>query len=333
MAGNTIRRAEIMSAARNFLVDFLALKPETDLLITTDTGRKEGVVEALQAAALEGGARFTTLTIPQLPYQGKLADPYLPRGLAAAVKECDLWVDLTYPYIAGSNVHADAMKSEGLRYMLASDLSSEAMIRLFADGELDALYGPQAQLESLIASSKGKTMRMTSPLGTDVTFTLGESLEMSPRRADKPGLFFLPGSCLISPEIESVRGKIVLETCFHEYYTQLREPIELEVDGRIQSVRGGGTERATLERALLRAGGGQFGYIIHFAHGMHPRARFTGECFVEDIRVVGSNAIGMGLPFWVPEGGENHPDGIATMQSIWLDGRQIVKDGNVLSLD
>lgn len=330
MSGNTIMRAEIMRAARHFLVDFLALEAGKDLVITTDTARMGGVVEALQAVALEEGARFTTITIPQLPYQGKLADPYLPRALAVAVKECDLWVDLTYPYIAGADVHAEAMKTDGLRYMLTSDMSEEALIRMFGDGVLDALYPPQSELETLIANSVGKTMRMTSPSGTDVSFTLAESLDMSPRRATRSGLHFLPGSCLIAPEIESVRGKIVLESCFHEYYTELRVPIELEVDGRIRSVRGGGTERATMERALLRAGGGQYGYIIHFAHGMHPQARFTGECFVEDIRVVGSNAIGMGLPFWVPEGGENHPDGVATMQSVWLDGRQIIKDGEIL---
>ncbi|WP_397473593.1 hypothetical protein [Pusillimonas sp.] len=332
MSGNSMLRAEIMGAARNFLVDFLAFEADKDLLITTDTARAVGVVEALQAVAIEVGARFTTVTIPQLPYQGKLADPYLPRALVAAIKECDLWVDLTYPYIAGADAHVEAMKTEGLRYMLSSDMSAEAMIRMFGDGVLDALYPPQSELETLIANSVGKTMRMTTPSGTDVTFALAESLDMSPRRATRSGLHFLPGSCLIAPEIESVRGKIVLESCFHEYYTELREPIELEVDGRIQSVRGGGTERATMERALLRAGGGQYGYIIHFAHGMHPQARFTGECFVEDIRVVGSNAIGMGLPFWVPEGGENHPDGVATMQSVWLDGRQIIQDGQILDL-
>jgi 2,5-dihydroxypyridine 5,6-dioxygenase len=29
----------------------------------------------------------------------------------------------------------------------------------------------------------------------------------------------------------------------------------------------------------------------------------------------------------VPGGGENHPDGVVTMQSMWIDGTPIVKDG------
>jgi leucyl aminopeptidase (aminopeptidase T) len=238
-----------------------------------------------------------------------------------------LWVDVTYPYIAGSSLHATAMKSPQLRYMLASDLSAAALTRIFGSDMLDSLYAQQSAFEALIARSAGHNVRVTTALGTDVTFKLAQSLGASPRRASSPGLYFLPGSCLLNPDIESVRGRIVLETVFHEYYTSLRTPIELEVDGRIRAVRGGGTERPVLERALLRAGGGQYGYIIHFAHGIHSNARFTGDCFVEDMRAPGSNAIGMGLPFWLPDGGENHPDGVISMQSVWLDGELIVADG------
>jgi 2,5-dihydroxypyridine 5,6-dioxygenase len=320
---------ELFGAAQRFLVDFLAYRAHERLVITTDTARAPGVVEAIQAAALCIGGRPMVLTLPQLPFQGKLADPFLPEGLAGAVGQCDLWIDVTYPYIAGSSLHATAMKGGTLRYMLASDLSAAALVRLFAPDVLDEIYPPQFAFESLIAKSAGSSMRITTPLGTDVRFKLAESFERSPRRASEPGLHFLPGSCLINPDIESVRGRIVLETVFHEFYTPLRTPIELEVDGRIRSVWGGGTERATLERALLRAGGGQFGYVIHFAHGIHPRARYTGNCFVEDMRVLGSNAIGMGLPFWLPEGGENHPDGVISMHSIWLDDVQIVDEGCV----
>ncbi|MEJ0071451.1 MAG: hypothetical protein WDO24_24950 [Pseudomonadota bacterium] len=105
----------------------------------------------------------------------------------------------------------------------------------------------------------------------------------------------------------------------------------LEVDGRIRAVSGGGAERATLERALRRAGGGEYGYVIHFTHGLHPAARFTGDCFVEDMRVIGSDAVGLGLPWWQPGGGENHPDAVLSMQSLWLAGTQIVADGTIVA--
>jgi hypothetical protein len=45
------------------------------------------------------------------------------------------------------------------------------------------------------------------------------------------------------------------------------------------------------------------------------------------IPVPGSNAIGMGLPWWEPGGGENHPDGIVFDQSLWIDGELISERG------
>jgi len=46
--------------------------------------------------------------------------------------------------------------------------------------------------------------------------------------------------------------------------------------------------------------------------------------------VPGSNAIGMGLPWWEPGGGGHHPDGIVLDQSLWIGDRQIV-DGGILT--
>jgi len=71
--------------------------------------------------------------------------------------------------------------------------------------------------------------------------------------------------------------------------------------------------------------------VIHFTHGLHPAARFTGNCFVEDMRVVGSDAVGLGLPWWQPGGGENHPDAVLSMQSLWLAGSQVVADGAIVA--
>jgi 2,5-dihydroxypyridine 5,6-dioxygenase len=64
---------------------------------------------------------------------------------------------------------------------------------------------------------------------------------------------------------------------------------------------------------------------------MHPCARFTGKSFIEDCRVMGNNAVGLGLPWWVPGGGENHPDAILSRQSLWVDGQQIAEDGVIVA--
>ena len=48
--------------------------------------RADQIIEAVARA----GARQSVLTIPCLPFQGKLADPYVPRVLEGAVRGCSV---------------------------------------------------------------------------------------------------------------------------------------------------------------------------------------------------------------------------------------------------
>ncbi len=323
-------RPELLGAANAFL-EYLCLKPEESLLITTDTRVDLSLVQALTAAAMASGGRPSVLFIPQLPYQGKMADPYLPAPLASAAAACDVWIDLTYPYIAGSELHAKVMEEGKVRYMLASDLDGAGLERLCGNGVLEEVLSDSEKFNARTAGRAGSTVRITTPLGTDVSYKLAASKSRHLRRATEPGMYTIPGACGIYPEVESVVGRIVLETVFHEFYTTLHRPLVINIDGRIQSVEGSGPDRDLLERALLRAGGGEFGYVIHFTHGVHPAARLRGNCFVEDIRAKGCNAVGLGLPWWVPGGGENHPDAVISAQSVWLDGELLVDRGHATS--
>jgi 2,5-dihydroxypyridine 5,6-dioxygenase len=182
----------------------------------------------------------------------------------------------------------------------------------------------------LLHRSVNKQCRITSPAGTDVSFALAEPEGLAIAKATQPGGYFAPGTVLLNPDLDSVKGTIVCDTTFHEYYTALDEPLRFHIDGKIESVTGGGTERKVMDRALRRAGSGEYGNVVHFTCGYHPGARFTGRSFVEDQRVVGANAIGLGLPQWHPGGGENHPDCVMKSQSMWIGGTQIVEDGVIM---
>lgn len=321
---------ELYGAAQAF-VDYMCVKKDEHVLITADTQSDAHVVQAVAGVLIAIGVRPCVMTMPQLPYQGKLADPYLPGPLAGALAACDVWIDLTYPYLAGSTLHAEIMERNKVRYLLASDLNAEALLRLFSGGALDGVLDDMESFQHRTSRAGEGRVRITSPLGTDVSYLLDKPKSSIRRRADAPGMYMIPGACGLYPQMETVVGRIVLESVFHEYYTPLRSPLTLEVDGRIQAVKGSGNDRHVLERALRRAGGGQFGYVIHFTHGVHPKAQFAGKCFVEDIRAMGCNAIGLGLPWWVPGGGENHPDGVISAQSVWLDDELIVDAGRAIS--
>jgi 2,5-dihydroxypyridine 5,6-dioxygenase len=292
-----------LAVAANFLVrEFLAVKPGEQMVITCDTATDPRAVQALLEAGKVQKARVAVLTIPQLPYQGALADPYIAEPIGPALKSCDVWFDITFPYIAGSKVHAETMALKRARCLQFHDLDAGGIARLFAGVDFNKLFDLQEAVDKVINSSTGKECRVTNAAGTDVTFKIGRPATKKIRRIDQPGTYTPPGSAVIYPEIETVRGTIVIDAAFHEYFTLLRSQISMKVDGPIREVSGGGTDLKVMDRALKRAGGGKYGSIIHFSHGFHPAARLHG-------------------------GGENHPDGVVTMQSMWIDGQPIVKDG------
>ncbi len=317
-----------LAVAASFIVrEFMCVKAGEQMVITADTATDPRAVQALLEAAKVAKARAAVLTIPQLPFQGALADPYVAEPLGAAVKSCDVWLDITFPYLAGSKVHADAMEQKRARCLMFHDLDAGGISRLFAGVDFEKLFDLQEAVDAVVNESVGKQCRVTNGAGTDVTFTIGRAATRKIRRIDKPGTYTPPGSAVIYPEIESVKGTVVVDAAFHEYFTLLRSQITMKVDGRIREVSGGGTDLKVMDRALKRAGGGKYGSIIHFSHGFHPAARFHGGSFIESIRAPGCNAVGLGIPWWEPGGGENHPDAVVTMQSMWIGGEQIVRDG------
>jgi len=312
--------------------EMMCVKKGESVLITADTGSDMIAVQAVQDAAYRRGGKVATITLaPQVPFQGALADEYLPDHVKAAARECDVWIDLCMPYLAGSKTYDAAVNNNRTRYFLGADMGSEELVRMMGKAKLDDVFALGNAFAEIIAEGTGKECHITNAMGTDVTFELAETEGLALAKATKPGGYFVPGTVLLIPELKSVRGKVATDLVFHEYYTEMAEPIYFEIDGKVQDVIGGGPENKVMRRALARAGNGDFGYVVHFSCGIHPAARYTGKCFVEDQRIMGYDAIGLGLPPWEPGGGENHPDCIISMQTITIDGKVIVKDGAIVS--
>lgn len=317
-------------AADVIVRDFMCVARGEEVVITTDSARDPQAVQAIYRAAVVAGARPAILTIPQLPYQGSLADPYIPESIAAALGHCDVWFDMAFPYMAGSKAYNAAMANQRTRCLLLADLSAAGLTRLFGYVDLDRLFELQNGLDALVTANVGKQCRVTAPNGTDLRFTIGKPATVKLRHTNRPGFYTPPGSAVIYPEDDSVFGSVGINLAYHEYYTELRETLNIELDKQIVAVSGGGTDVWPMERALRRAGQGKYGSVIHLSIGFHPAARLGGRSFIEDIRVVGSNAIGLGIPWWKPGGGENHPDGVLLMQSMRIDDQAVVSDGRVV---
>lgn len=319
---------ELSVAADVMLRDVMSVVADEHVLVTTDTAADAHAIAALQAAAHRLGANAVVMTMPRLPIQGALSDPFVSDAVKAAVIDCDVWIDMGWPYLAGSAAFDASMAAGRARYILAGDLRTESMIRMFSGVDMDALFAVTEAFDALLAANVGKPYRIANEAGTDVRFELAQPIAMGCGRATEPGPSFVPGCVMVMPDERTVEGRLVYDAVFHEYYTLLPNRIVVEVDGKIRDVSGGLAESDVLRRALNRATGGEdLGDFIHFTCGFHPGARFAGESFIEDQRLCGYSACGMGRPFWDAAGGENHPDAIACRTSHWLDGELIVDRG------
>ena len=220
-----------LAAAADVLVqDYMSVKQGENVLITADTAGDSSVWQAILTAAQQADAQAALMLLPQLPFQGRLADPYLTPTLSGAVLASDVWIDLTFPYLAGSELYDDAIKTGKVRYLLGGDMTAGGLIRLFGRVDLDKYYEVHKAFDKLINEAIGQPIRITDRAGTDVEFKLGKRGFEKPRRGDKPGSYLVPGSCTMFPEIESVCGRIRVGSVFHEYYTALAEPMILEID-------------------------------------------------------------------------------------------------------
>ena len=304
----------LLRAADNLVNKHFAVGNGETVLITADTATESKLIQAVADAVIQSGGKPLVAMAPQLPFQGGLSDPYVSDALKAAVVSCDVWFDFCFPYHAGSGAHSAAMDANRCRYALLALAEADSFERLYGCVDFAAMMDFNVALAEFFAEAAGQQVRFTCPKGTDVTLTLDKLKMIRQRVCQSPGMNTVPGTQSFYPVMDTVKGRIVIQALFDEYHRALREPITIEVDGKIKGFTGGGTEdRPSLARALRR---------------FHPGTMLTQRQFIEDIRLPGSNAIGMGLPWWEPGGGENHPDGIVFDQSLWVGDVQLVKDGD-----
>lgn len=318
--------------ATRLVRDQVKVRKGETVLVTADHRTDAVALQCVSTAVDEAGGRLGVMLLPILPFQGRLADPYLNDMLEPAAAKAEVWLDMTWPYIAGSAVYDGVLAAGRTRYLLMGDLDADGLGRLYGTVDIAALAHLESELSRVIHAAVGKPCRVTSENGTDFSFILASGAEQLRPKQDGTGHNAPPGSVIMLPDAESVRGTIVVEAMFHEYYSELAAPLlNLQVDGEIVKLLGGASDRILAERALGRAAGnGSYGKVIHLTYGFHPRARFRGASFMEGIRHQGNNAIGLGQPFWEPDGGENHPDAVLSNQSIWLDGDPLVKDSALI---
>jgi leucyl aminopeptidase (aminopeptidase T) len=208
-------------------------------------------------------------------------------------------------------------------------------------------YGPMRALSSKLkeALDGHSEIRVTSPAGTDITFSIrGRQATKNDGDCRSPGAFGnLPaGEVYISPTIGSANGTIAFDGSLklvHRAVVPKKPIIVTFSNGYISDVSSG--KDAELLKDTIRQGDDlarSFGsaeaekYNINlgeFGIGTNEHARMTGYV-LEDEKVLKTVHFAIGDNYDFDANGILHQDGLVMQPTVIVDGRTIMQGGDIL---
>ena len=316
----------MMKTAQMVVQNSARIRPGENVCIVCDTNAFS-IAKVLAEASYAAGAETTLVMMT--PREMHVNEP--PRVVASAMLGADVILALTTYGIIHSMARLEAGK-RGARTVSMRNITEETMVA----GAMLADYNEVSALTHRLANmlSQGRTIRVMTELGTEVTFHIGDRKALSlGGLATEPGsVTTLPsGEAAVAPIEGKTEGKIVIDFAM-DGIGPLNEPIRLNVQqGRVASIEGG-KEARLLEQLL--AGDENGPNLAEFAIGTNPKSRMKGH-MGEDKILRGCVHVGLGDNHTI--GGKTqskvHMDGILLRPTVEIDGRPIVTKGVLQPVD
>lgn len=300
---------------------------EDRILVITDY-TMQGMAEYIIDAARATGAEVVTCIMPPRKRDGQ--EP--PAAVAAAMIEATL----LFSPVRRSITHTRAMRAaldSGARAILMTAYTEEL---LTSPALLETDFSAQAEVCVRIgdAFTQGDRVKLTSPRGTELTFSIAG------RRANVLTNIPEPGQLAPVPDIEvnvvpvtgSAQGLLIADASVpYLGIGVLDEPITCHIeDGYITKIEGG--EQARVLKEDLDSHDDRHCFnIAELGVGLNPNARLNGT-MLDDEGVMGTIHIGIGTSHTL--GGEvvapTHYDLIMWAPEIEVDGMVIQRDKEIL---
>ncbi|MBI3007841.1 MAG: aminopeptidase [candidate division NC10 bacterium] len=312
--------------ARMIIETLLKVQPGEQVCLLTDTECPRSITEAIAAMAAGAGAEVHVLIITPRPVGSVEPTPVVRAAFAAA--------DVIINQSSFAVVH-----TAGLRQAVARDarmldmwgFTEDMMVR----GGVTVDYPKMSAVSRRLAEalSRGKTARLTTPDGTDLTMSLdGREAFVLAGYADRKGTFTaLPdGEAGISPITGTAEGRLVKPFCIEvRGLGFVSETITVEVKGGRVVGTSGGSQAALLMETLDRAGPPAHN-VAEFAIGTNDKCRL-GVVVREAKKAWGTAHIGLGDSKSVGGDvqGPLHFDLIFLKPTVTVDGQVLVQDGHI----
>ncbi|MDR0839883.1 MAG: hypothetical protein LBN26_00630 [Christensenellaceae bacterium] len=321
---------EVQKAARKMMEEIMKVKPGETVLITSDTTSDQRVVNAAAGAAMDMGAYPIVMQFPASLEQAIMIEPTPP--VLAAIKAADVWIEFDYQlfYTRGWKQAMDA----GTRQLTAAAMDVDMLINVIGRYDHATIVKLGNRLVDL--HNAAKNMRITSPGGTDLTFSCeGRKCKQSGAYADEPGIsVMLSGQTSMCPIEDTINGTIVYDGGLfppQEIGKQVN-PVKLTVEkGVVTKIEGEGKEANLFTKWMASWNDEKMYWIAHISCGFNPGVPEPTGRIEEDERIfgcveigIGTQGEGLGGKSWVAA---NHTDGIILNPTIYCDGSAIEKDG------
>ncbi|MDR7484569.1 MAG: hypothetical protein QN187_04490 [Armatimonadota bacterium] len=319
---------EVAAAARKLVEQVMLARPGEQVVITADSSSDARVVEATANAAFAAGAVPVVLWYPTNLTSGQ--DP--PRPVAAAIADCDVWIEYAVGYILYSNAYRRAME-RGARYICLSGMDVQMMVRSIGRVDYPKVIAMGERLRALLAAAR--EVKITTAAGTDlVADNAGRYVRHSGKLADTPGEpIMLVGQVSWAPLEETIAGRLVVDGCIWPpaEIGLVRTPVTLTIEAGVVTKVEGGAEARTYERWLASFGDPNMYRVAHYSLGFNPGVTKPTGRIVEDERMFGIFNMGIGTqgPQMKAVGWKAaaHTDCVVLTPTIHLDGVPLEVDG------
>ena len=315
---------ELQRCARVALEKCARVRTGERVLVVTDTMRDQSVAHALMGAAMAAGAEAVLMVIPTRRSTPQEA----PAPVVGALQATDLAFLYTTYSLSHSNARVLAQKA-GARVISMPGVTEDGFLRTLSV-DMDRLASLTNRLAERVA--RAGMARVTTPLGTDMRYTLEHPVTTMDGVCEKPGEidFFPAGLFLSVPREGSASGKAVVDGAITQI-GRLSSPVTMTfADGRLVKIEGGG-EAARLEQLLASLDDDNAYRFAAWGIGSNPGAALVGEDpSFEGERVCGWTHISTGSNATFPGGtvrAKIHLDGIISRPTIYLDDEVIAREG------
>jgi leucyl aminopeptidase (aminopeptidase T) len=294
-------------------------KGESVLVITDQPLRKIGY--AFREAAEEAATEAMLLEI--LPRSSNGEEP--PEPVAKFMKDFDVLIIPTSKSMSHTKARRDACEA-GARCVTLPGILEDTMERT-----LNADYQEIAKRSTKLAEmvSRGKTARVTTPAGTDITMSIqGRECHADTGLVYSPGDFSnLPaGEAYIAPVEGTANGIIVVDGSM---VGKVKKPIRIVVKDGFATEITGGASAEELEK-MLEPFGQPGRNVAELGIGTNHKARIVGSV-LEDEKVMGT--VHMALGDNKSMGGnvsvQSHLDGILLEPTLRIDEEKIMEGGKL----